>query len=255
MKKIRLLLEYDGTNYHGWQVQKDETTIQGIIEDRVHRITGEHSAVIGASRTDAGVHALRQVAAFRSESQLDPASIRRALNAVLPRDIRVLEASYADEFFHPRQDARKKRYFYIIANQRISPAFLFRYAWIVPQSLDMDSIIQASRFFIGRHDFSSFMGTGSDIKDPVREVYSLNIGTLEQIDFMTAGLTGKFIKISIEAEGFLRHMVRNIVGTLIETGRGRIPAERLKDILESGDRTRAGQTAPPQGLFLERIDY
>jgi len=255
MKKIRLLLEYDGTNYHGWQVQKDETTIQGIIEDGVQRITGEHSGIIGASRTDAGVHALGQVATFRTGSRLDPASIRRALNAVLPPDIRVLGASGVDDAFHPREDAGEKRYFYIIANQRISSAFIFRYAWVVPQTLDMDSIIEASRVFIGRHDFSSFMGTGSDIKDTVREVNSLNIERLEKIDFMTAGLSGNFIKISIEAEGFLRHMVRNIVGTLVETGRGRIPPDSMKEILESRDRRKAGQTAPPQGLFLERIDY
>jgi tRNA pseudouridine38-40 synthase len=255
MKKIRLLLEYDGTNYHGWQVQKGETTVQGIIEDRVRRITGEKSSVTGASRTDAGVHALGQVAVFRTKSGLDPASIGRALNAVLPQDIRVLDATGVDEAFHPREDAGKKRYFYIIANQRISSAFLFRYAWVVPQTMELNFMIEASLPLIRRRDFTSFMGTGSDINDAVREVYLLNIERLGKIDFMTAGMRGNFIKISIEANGFLRHMVRNIVGTLVEVGRGRIPADRLNEILDLRDRRRAGQTAPPQGLFLERIEY
>ena len=255
MRNIKLLLEYDGTAYQGWQVQKKGETIQGILENRILKITGEHSRVIGASRTDAGVHALGQVAAFRTESSLDAGTIKRALNAVLPQDIRVLDASVVDDSFHPREDAIKKSYFYIITNQRISSAFLFRYTWIVPQPLVLNTMKEASQKLIGRHDFASFMGTGSDVKDTVREIYSLNIERLGSIDFMTSFLIGNFMKISIEANGFLRHMVRNIVGTLVEIGRGRISAERMKDILESRDRRLAGPTAPPHGLFLERIVY
>jgi tRNA pseudouridine38-40 synthase len=255
MKKIRLLIEYDGTAYHGWQVQKDETTIQGIIEDRVLRITGAQSSVVGASRTDAGVHALGQVAVFRTESGIEAKTIKRALNAVLPQDIRVLDASVADDSFHPREDAIRKSYFYIIANQRISSVFLYPHVWIVPQPLELNSMLEAARVLIGRHDFSAFMGTGSDIKDPVRELYSLDTEKLEKIDFMTACLKGNFIKIGMEANGFLRHMVRNIVGTLTEIGRGRITADEMKGILESCDRRLAGQTAPANGLFLDRIVY
>ena len=255
MRKIKLLIEYDGTAYHGWQIQNDETTVQGIIADRVQRITGTPSSVLGASRTDAGVHALGQVAVFRTESRLDEGTIKKALNAVLPQDIRILEAAEVDDSFNPRDAAVKKSYFYIIVNQRVSSAFLFRYTWTVPQQLDLNAMAEASKAFIGRRDFAAFMGAGSDVRDTVREIYSLNIERLDSVDFMTGCLRGDFIKIRAEANGFLRHMVRNIVGTLVETGRGRIPADRMQEILESHDRRRAGQTAPAKGLFLERIVY
>jgi tRNA pseudouridine38-40 synthase len=255
MRKIRLLLEYDGTSYHGWQIQTEGLTIQGILEDRVFRITGERSRVTGASRTDAGVHALGQVVVFRTGSGLDPATIKRALNAVLPRDVRVLETSVAEDSFRPRDDALEKSYFYLIAHRGESNAFLHRYTWEVPHGLDLPSMLRASGVLVGRHDFSSFMGAGSGIKDPVREIFSLSIEELGEIDFMTARLKGSFLKIRMAADGFLRHMVRNIVGTLVETGRGRISPDEVKDILESHDRKRAGQTAPPNALFLEKIRY
>ncbi|MBM4136069.1 MAG: tRNA pseudouridine(38-40) synthase TruA [Nitrospira sp.] len=255
MKKIKLLLEYDGTAYHGWQIQKDRLTIQGVMEDRIQKITREQSRVIGASRTDAGVHALGQVAAFRTTSRLDPETIKRALNAVLPQDVRILEASEVDNSFNPRDDAVKKIYFYIIANQRKSSVFLYRYSWLVIQTLELKSMIEAAQVLIGKHDFSSFMGTDSSIKDSVREIFSLNIEKVDKIAFMTANIKGDFIKIRIEADGFLRHMVRNIVGTLIEIGRRRISADRMKEILESLDRRLAGQTASPNGLFLEKVIY
>lgn len=255
MKKIRLLIEYDGTAYHGWQLQKDETTVQGVIEDRIFKITGERSAILGASRTDAGVHALGQVAVFRTGSHLDAETMKKALNANLPEDIRVLDAAVVDDIFHPRTDATKKTYFYIVANQRNSSVFLHRYSWLVPQPLDLSSMAEASRTLIGRHDFSSFMGAGSDVKEFVREIYSLNLERLEAMDFLTASLKGNFVRIAVEANGFLRHMVRNIVGTLVEVGRGRVPRDRMQEILESRDRRRAGQTAPAKGLFLERITY
>lgn len=255
MRKIKLLLEYDGTAYQGWQVQENGLTIQGIIEDRIFKITGEQSRVIGASRTDAGVHALGQVAAFRTESRFDPETIKKALNALLPQDIRVLDASEVDDSFNPRDSAVKKSYFYIIANQRESSAFLYRYAWLVQQQLNLKSMIDAAQILIGEHDFSSFRGTGSSTKNPVREVFSLSIERFEKLDFMTASLDGKFIKLRIEANGFLRHMVRNIVGTLVEIGRGRFTADRIKEILESHDRKLAGPTAPAIGLSLEKIMY
>ncbi len=255
MRTIKLILEYDGTAYHGWQIQKEGVTIQDILEEKILNITGEQSRVTGASRTDAGVHALGQVAAFRTESRLDPQTIKRALNTVLPQDIRVLDASEADGSFNPRDDASKKSYFYVIANQRISSAFLYRYSWLVQQQLELKSMKDAAQTLIGRHDFSSFMGTGSSIKDPEREIFSLSLDKLDNIDFMTAGMRGEFIKIRLEANGFLRHMVRNIAGTLVEIGRGRISADRISEILKSHDRKLAGPTAPANGLFLERIVY
>lgn len=255
MRKIRLLLEYDGTAYHGWQLQAKGDTLQGVIEDRIVKITGEYSRIVGASRTDAGVHALGQTATFRTGSDLDATTIKKALNALLPGDIRVLDASEVEDSFHPRKDAVEKSYFYIIANQRKSPVFLSRYSWLVAQQLDMRTMKEAAEVLIGNHDFSSFMGTGSDIQSPAREILSLSIERLEGIGFMTVALNGNFIKIRIAANGFLRHMVRNIVGTLTEIGRGRTHKYAMKEILNSRDRKRAGRTAPPNGLFLERIVY
>jgi tRNA pseudouridine38-40 synthase len=255
MKKIRLLVEYDGTAYHGWQVQKDTLTVQGILEEKVLQVTGSTTSVIGASRTDAGVHAFGQVAVFRTQSRLDAGTIRRALNAVLPLDIRILAAEDVHDAFHPREDADRKRYFYVIANQRTSSAFLYRYTWIVPQPLGIGAMEESSRVLIGRHPFSAFMGTGSDIQDTVREIYSLNVEKMNGVMFMGVSLQGNFIRITAEANGFLRHMVRNIVGTLVEIGRGKLPSEQMGEILKSGDRKKAGQTAPANGLFLERIYY
>lgn len=255
MKKIKLLLEYDGTAYQGWQIQKEGITIQGILEEKILKITGERSRVIAAGRTDAGVHALGQVAAFRTISRLEPEAIKRALNALLPYDIRVIETSEVNDSFHPIYDAVKKSYFYIIANQRISSAFLCRYSRQIPQQLELKSMKYAAQTLIGRHDFSSFMGTGSSIKDPEREIFLLSIDKLDNIDFMTVSMRGEFIKIRIEANGFLRHMVRNIVGTLVEIGRGRISPDKINEILKSRDRKLAGPTAPANGLFLERIVY
>lgn len=255
MKKIKLLLEYDGTAYQGWQIQKKGLTIQEVIEDTIQRITRKHTRVISASRTDAGVHALSQIAAFRIESRLDSKTMRRALNALLPRDIRVLNASEVGDSFHPRYDAKKKSYFYIISNQRESSAFLYRYTWVVQYPLKLTLMRKASRVLIGKHDFSSFRGTGSSTENNVREIFSLRIKKFEEIDFMTSSIKGEFLKIRIEADGFLRHMVRNIVGTLIEIGRGRISASSMEEILKSCDRRLAGPTAPPNGLFLERIIY
>jgi tRNA pseudouridine38-40 synthase len=255
MRKIKLLLEYDGADYHGWQAQPEKITVQGVLEDRIRQLTGGPAKVLGAGRTDAGVHALAQVAAFRTESAHDISTIKKALNATLPEDIRIIDVTEVHDSFNPRDNALRKSYFYIISKERKPPVFLHGYSWTVPQPLNVPSIILASQTLIGTHDFTSFMGAGSDIKNPVREVFSLDIEEITEIDFMTARLKGNFIRVRIEAKGFLRHMVRNIVGTLVEIGRGGISPDRLKDILEAKDRKLAGQTAPARGLFLERIVY
>lgn len=255
MRKIRLLLEYDGADYHGWQAQPGEMTVQGVLEDRISQLTGGPVKVLGAGRTDAGVHALAQVAAFRTEAAHDISTIKKALNATLPQDIRIIDVTEVPDSFNPRDDALRKSYFYIISKERKPPVFMRGYSWTVPQPLDIPSMVRASRTLIGTHDFTSFMGAGSDIKNAVREVFSLDIEEITEIDFMTARLKGNFIRVRIEAKGFLRHMVRNIVGTLVEIGRGRISPDRLKEILEARDRKLAGQTAPARGLFLERIVY
>ncbi len=255
MKKIRLLIEYDGSAYHGWQVQDDAVTVQGILEDRVQRLTKAPTKVLGASRTDAGVHAFGQVACFSAEIRHDTTTIHRALNATLPPDIRVLSVAEADMSFNPRNDAVRKSYLYIIANERKSSVFLQRYTTLVRQNVDIQSMRQASAVLVGEHDFASFMGAGSGIRNTVRTVYSLTVEQLEELEFMTASLRGNFIRIRMEANGFLRHMVRNIAGTLIRIGRGITPLDSITHILDSRDRNLAGETAPPNGLFLENIVY
>lgn len=255
MKKIKLILEYDGTEYQGWQIQKNGLTIQGIIEDRLKRITGRQTKVISASRTDAGAHALGQVGTFLTETSIDNEKIKKALNALLPKDIRVIDIEEVDISFHPRFDAKKKIYFYIILNQKDTSAFLYRYSWSVPYLLKLTYMEKASKVLIGKHDFSSFKGSGSSVKNNIREISSITIEELEEIGFMSVNIKGKFLKIRIEADSFLRHMARNIVGTLVEIGRERIPISHMKNILDSCDRRLSGPTAPAKGLFLEKIVY
>ncbi len=255
MRYIRLLIEYDGTEYHGWQSQKSGGTIQDIIKERIQGVTGEEVRLTGSSRTDAGVHALGQVAVFGTGSSLDAHVIARALNAKLPPDIRVLSAEETDEDFHPRYSSVKKSYYYIISEGRHQSAFLRRYVWNLHSHLDLDSMSKAAVLLIGKHDFSSFRASDCGAKHPVRTVYAVDMTRLEEIGFMTSPIKGDFIKIRIEADAFLRHMVRNIIGTIVEVGRGKIAVEEFRRIFQACDRTIAGPTAPAQGLFLERISY
>ncbi len=255
MRYIRLLIEYDGTRYLGWQSQTSGGTLQDILAETISGITGERIRLTGASRTDAGVHALGQTAVFETESILTDAVITRALNAKLPRDIRIIEAVETDSRFHPRYDAIKKSYFYLISTGKKRSAFLFPYLWDMTTDLDTDAIKSAAAHLSGRHDFSSFMGSGCGSKTQVRTVHAVEVTCCRELSFMTASISGDFIKVRIEADAFLRHMVRNIVGTLVEVGRGKILPDAVKDILLARDRREAGPTAPAKGLFLERIIY
>ncbi|MCI4626289.1 MAG: tRNA pseudouridine(38-40) synthase TruA [Candidatus Magnetoovum sp. WYHC-5] len=255
MNKICLTIQYDGTNYKGWQRQPDTVTIQGALESALVRICGEDISVISSGRTDTGVHALCQSATFSTISVHSPQVFMRALNAILPRDIRILDAYAVPLDFHPRYNAQKKRYFYIIKNDHIESALLDRYLWQIKKTLDMEKIVEASRRIIGIHDFKAFSAANSDIKESVREVFIVDIEQLNSINFMFTNLTGNFIKITIEANGFLRHMVRNIVGTLVEVGKYKILPHQIDSILKSKDRKTAGPTAPAKGLFLEKVYY
>jgi tRNA pseudouridine38-40 synthase len=255
MRYIRLLIEYDGSGYHGWQSQKSGGTIQDIISDCISVITSAPVRLSGASRTDAGVHALGQVAVFATESGLSSEIIKRALNAKLPRDIRVLASEETDGNFDPRYDAVRKSYFYLISTSRQQSAFLYRHVWNVKTGLDTGAMQKAALHIIGEHDFSSFRGSGCGAKTTGRTVDSIDVSRLQEISFMTASIKGDFIKIRVEANAFLRHMVRNIVGTLAEVGKGKISPHQFREILESRDRTSAGPTAPGNGLFLEHITY
>jgi tRNA pseudouridine38-40 synthase len=255
MRNIKLVLEYEGTAYRGWQSQKEGPTVQDTVEGCIAGLTGERSSLIGAGRTDSGVHALGQVAAFKTSSGLDAATIKRALNALLPPDIRVRAASEEDGSFHPRYGASLKTYFYIISNTPHASPFLRRYAWRVPQGLDARAMSRAAAHLEGRHDFRAFMGAGSGTRSSERTLSALRVEHLEGIEFLGASVGGRFVRITVQGEGFLRHMVRNIVGTLVEVGKGKTDAEAVKDVIASGERSEAGPTAPPQGLFLKEVLY
>jgi tRNA pseudouridine38-40 synthase len=255
MKYIKLILEYDGTNYQGWQTQRSGLTIQDILCRTICGITGEPVKLNSASRTDAGVHALGQVAVFSTGSTLPADTIKRALNATLPKDMRILNAEELESEIHPRYRAVKKSYFYLVEETQKQSVFLHRYAWRVPVSLDLGRMREALEILHGEHDFSAFRGAGCGAKTTVRTLHSITLARYDCLDFMTAKIQGNFIKIRLEANAFLRHMVRNIVGTLVEVGKGRTRPETVRNILMSCDRKLAGPTAPAKGLFLEKVYF
>jgi tRNA pseudouridine38-40 synthase len=250
-----MLIQYDGTDYSGWQVQPKGVTIQGLLEEYLNKITGEEVTVIAAGRTDAGVHALGQCACFKTTSLLTPEGLRDALNAHLPPDIRITLAEEADDSFNARFSATGKSYVYIISTSRIISPFLRRYLWRLPYSLNLDAMRYAAMQLTGTHDFSAFRGSGCGAKTAVRTISSASLEKKEAIEFMTLRMEGDFIIFRFEGDAFLRHMVRNMVGTLVDVGREKIEPADIVRILEAGDRKCAGPTAPPQGLFLERINY
>ncbi len=255
MKHIKITVQYDGTAYSGWQVQKKDTTVQGLLEDAVFSVTDEQVRVTGAGRTDAGVHALEQVAVFGTHSRLEPDVFLRALNANLPDDIRIIHSEECPEDFHPRYDAKNKTYSYLISRTGPYSVFLKRYSWQMTNQPDSDAMRKAAGYLIGKQDFSSFRASGCSSKHPVREIMDISISETDSIEFISLRFNAPVIKISIQANAFLRHMVRNITGTLVEIGRGKFPPEKIKGILEAKDRRTAGITAPACGLFLEKIDY
>jgi tRNA pseudouridine38-40 synthase len=245
MRTIKLVIEYDGTNYQGWQVQSKGLTIQGILQERLTRVTSKPVHVIGSGRTDAGVHALGQVAHFKTESSMDVVSFQRALNGLLPDDIVVLRAEEADEGFHARKGSRSKIYEYRILNRSLRSAFHRAYAWHIPQKLDLEAMREATQVLVGEQDFSSFRSAGSPTRTAVRRVIQAEWQKKWE----------GFLVFEIEASGFLKQMVRAIVGTLVDVGREKISAVAFKQILDSKDRRFAGPTAPAHGLFLKEVKY
>jgi tRNA pseudouridine38-40 synthase len=245
MRNIKLVIEYDGTNYQGWQVQPKGLTIQGMIEEKLALITGEATHLIGSGRTDSGAHAFGQVANFRTKSQLDVHSIQRALNSLLPPDIVIQKVEEVEEDFHARRQSKSKVYEYRILNRDLRSAFHYEYAWYIPQKLDLKEMRKATRILAGEHDFSSFRSVGSPTRTAIRRVIRAE---------WKRGRDG-FIRFEIEANGFLKQMVRALVGTLVEVGRDKIDSEEFRKILDSRDRKRAGPTAPARGLFLKEVKY
>lgn len=246
MRTIKILVQYDGTPFVGWQRQDQGTSIQGLLEEALTRIDGAAVTVHGAGRTDAGVHAEGQVASARIRAVHDGATLVRAINAALPAEVRVIAVEDVPAEFHARFSARGKTYEYRIWNGPVVPPFVRAYVWHVPQPLDVDSMRHAAAVLEGEHDFAAFQGSGSAVPSTVRRLGSV---------VCRDGRPDAPVVIEVTGDGFLRHMVRAMAGTLVDVGLGRMDADEMAAILASRDRSRAGATAPACGLFLVRVTY
>ena len=242
--RYKLLLEYDGTHYHGWQIQPTGATVQGTLEAVLSRILNRPIRVRAAGRTDAGVHALGQVATFQATPPLDLVQFQHSLNSVLPSDIAIHAISEVADTFHPRYDARSRTYQYRIWNRPHPSAIQARYSWHISYPLDQGAMNAAAALLIGHHNFASFQGADSVERTPWRTV--MHSAVCRERDFLV---------YTVEARSFLRHMVRNIVGTLVDVGRGALSPDEFAAVFAAHDRSRAGLNAPPQGLFLVAIRY
>lgn len=259
MRNIRLIIQYDGTNYHGWQFQPNGISIQQVIEEAIFSITQERSRLIASGRTDAGVHAISQLANFKTGSLLETTKMQKGLNSILPKDIVILETQEVPLEFHSTVIAKRKIYRYYIYNSQIPDAFSFRYAKFIPYFLNVSSMKLASNYFTGTHDFSAFRSSSCEAKTAVRTIFRIEVSQKLSDTGKNSDTENFFdpcqITIEVEGNGFLKNMVRNIVGTLIEVGRKKLEPETIKKILASRDRREAGPTASPQGLYLVQVFY
>jgi tRNA pseudouridine38-40 synthase len=242
---FKIIIEYDGTQYHGWQRQKDDRTIQQEIENTLSTMTAGRVTLNGSGRTDAGVHAFGQVANFLCETDLSEAVFQKGLNSLLPDDIVIKDCRRVDEAFHARYDVKSKIYHYQILNRKVPSAIGRQYVWFVRKKLDTAAMRSAISHIIGSHDFKSFEGSGSPRSHTTRTIMAADL-----IEHENDSLIFK-----IEADGFLRYMVRNIVGTLVDVGLGKITPAKFRDIMESKNRSNASATAPAHGLFLMEVKY
>jgi len=245
LKNFKIIVEYDGTGYHGWQRQKADRTIQQEIEQALETMTAGQITLCGSGRTDAGVHAFGQTANFLCETDLSPEVFKKGLNSLLPEDIVIKECRLAAESFHARYDVKSKVYHYRIVNRKVPPAIGRQYAWFIRKRLDTAAMRYAISHICGIHDFKAFEGTGSPRSHTIRNVMAADLNENNE---------GSIV-FEIEADGFLRYMVRNIVGTLVDVGLGKIIPAEFKVILESKNRSQASATAPPHGLFLMEVKY
>ena len=245
MRNIKLTIAYDGTAYHGWQIQENARTIQGVLQEKIGVITEERISLIGSGRTDAGVHALGQVANFRTESRLPLDALKRGTNSLTPDDIVIRHIEEVGGEFHARYGARSKLYEYRILNSLVPSPMERNFSWHIAHSLDLGTMRRAAGALLGTHDFSSFRSAKSDNLNPVRTLMTLDIEKKD--DHM--------IVIRVRSNGFLKQMVRNIVGSLVDVGRGRITPDDFEAIRDARDRTKAGMAAPPHGLFLVEVEY
>lgn len=245
MRRILLVIQYDGTDYHGFQRQEARLrTVQGELEAGLERVLSEEVTVAGAGRTDARVHAIGQVATFDTSRPIPVENVAGALNSTLPMDVAVVSAEEVELSFHPRRDARGKQYCYRILNRKLPSPFINRYAWQVREPLDEARMQAAAEILVGEHDFAAFCASGSAVKTTMRKLHRVDVSR-----------EGDTVEVRIEGNGFLYMMVRIIVGTLVEVGAGRMPAERVAEILAGCDRRAAARTAPPQGLTLIEVSY
>lgn len=244
MRNIKLTIEYDGTSYGGWQKQKNNRTIQQFIEEAIKLLTGEEVELIGSSRTDAGVHAKGMVANFITNSKIPSDKFREAINTKLPDDIGIIKSEEVDKNFHSRYDSKGKTYCYTLVNRYEKVCLGRSYVYQVRDELNYNLMKDAAKYFLGKHDFKAFKTNGSSVKTSVRTISGLELE-----------LKGDVLKIFISADGFLYNMVRIIVGTLIEVGKGKIKPEDIESIIRNGDRSKAGPCVPPNGLVLEKVFY
>jgi tRNA pseudouridine38-40 synthase len=242
---IKLILAYEGTRYHGWQRQSRDLTLQGLVEEKLKIMLGDTVTLHASGRTDAGVHALNQVCHFHTPSELGPEEIRRGLNAMLPDDLFVKRAAYVPHDFHARYSALGKTYEYRILNREEPDVFQRNHVWHVRLPLDLEPMAACLRLLEGPHDFSAFQSTGSQARDPVRTMRRAELRGPEE----------DLVRLTFEADGFLRHMVRNMVGSLVDVGLGKTRVEGFKEILASRDRRSAGFKAPARGLYLVSVQY
>lgn len=244
MRNIKLTIEYDGTDYVGWQRQKNGTSIEETLERAIRKITDEELRIIGASRTDAGVHAKGQVANFFTLSNIPEAKFSSAINSKLPKDIVIMDSHEVNLDFHSRYSSIGKKYSYNILNRKQPVAYLRDFVENCPYDLNFELMSVAANAFLGKHDFAAFKSTGSSAKTSIRTISKIELIRNEDL-----------ITMDIEGDGFLYNMVRIIAGTLIEIGRGRIPWDSIPDIIKSQDRGRSGKTAGASGLCLEKVYY
>jgi len=249
-RNIKLILAYDGSEFSGWQVQPAAVTIQGTLASAIGRLTGEKVLPQGSGRTDAGVHAIAQVATFNTESTIPAGNLVKALNDILPRAIRVLEASEADPGFHARKSAQAKTYLYRIYRGAICPPILARYVWHYPYPLNEAAMIEGATRIVGKHDFTSFAAV-----DPEKRTADEEKSNVRKIFSSAWQRQGEEFSYTVSGNGFLQHMVRNLVGTFILVGKGTLRPDDLDRILAAKDRSAAGATAPANGLFLVGVKY
>lgn len=245
MKRFLATVSYDGTQFFGFQTQSDVRTVQRVIEEALERIFKQRVITIAAGRTDTGVHAVGQVVLFSCPIEIDPMSMKNALNANLPDDVYVRRVIEVDENFHPRFDAKRRIYHYFIYNSKEPNLFIRNYAWWFPYELDIEKMRIAAKFLEGEHDFKSFMKSDDTQQKTTRTIYRIRI----------VKMRSRLILIRVEGRSFLRRMVRNIVGALVKVGTGEWKPEKIKEVLELKDRSQAAATAPPHGLYFYSVDF